>query len=113
MAAFRANVNPNDIDVNIHPTKTEIKFENEQAIWQILMAAVKESIGMFNDVPSIDFDTEDKPDIPVYNPDMIPSASAPKISLNPHYNPFKSSPSSGKPAAAKPVDEQWEQLNGL
>ena len=104
------DVNPNDIDVNIHPTKTEIKFENEQAIWQILMAAVKESIGMFNDVPSIDFDTEDKPDIPVYNPDMIPSASAPKISLNPHYNPFKSSPSSGKPTAVKPVDEQWEQL---
>lgn len=104
------DVNPNDIDVNIHPTKTEIKFENEQAIWQILMAAVKESIGMFNDVPSIDFDTEDKPDIPVYNPDVASSASAPKISLNPHYNPFKSSPSSGKPTAVKPVDEQWEQL---
>ena len=104
------DVNPNDIDVNIHPTKTEIKFENEQAIWQILMAAVKESIGMFNDVPSIDFDTEDKPDIPVYNPDVVSSASAPKISLNPHYNPFKSSPSSGKPTVVKPVDEQWEQL---
>lgn len=104
------DVNPNDIDVNIHPTKTEIKFENEQAIWQILMAAVKESIGMFNDVPSIDFDTEDKPDIPVYNPDVVSSASAPKISLNPHYNPFKSSPSSRKPTAVKPVDEQWEQL---
>lgn len=104
------DVNPNDIDVNIHPTKTEIKFENEQAIWQILMAAVKESIGMFNDVPSIDFDTEDKPDIPVYNPDVASSASAPKISLNPHYNPFKSSSSSGKPTAVKPVDEQWEQL---
>ena len=104
------DVNPNDIDVNIHPTKTEIKFENEQAIWQILMAAVKESIGMFNDVPSIDFDTEDKPDIPVYNPNVVSSASAPKISLNPHYNPFKSSPSSGKPTAVKPVDEQWEQL---
>lgn len=104
------DVNPNDIDVNIHPTKTEIKFENEQAIWQILMAAVKESIGMFNDVPSIDFDTEDKPDIPVYNPDVASSASAPKISLNPHYNPFKSSPSSGKPTAVKSVDEQWEQL---
>ena len=104
------DVNPNDIDVNIHPTKTEIKFENEQAIWQILMAAVKESIGMFNDVPSIDFDTEDKPDIPVYNPDVASSASAPKISLNPHYNPFKSSSSSGKPTAVKPVDEQWERL---
>ena len=110
------DVDPKDIDVNIHPTKTEIKFENDQAIWQILSAAVKESIGMFNDVPTIDFDTEDKPDIPVYNPDVAPSAAAPKISLNPGYNPFKSSssvPSSANfsSAKAKPqVDENWEQL---
>ena len=67
--------------MNIHPTKTEIKFENEQAIWQILSASVKESIGMFNDVPTIDFDTEDKPDIPVYNPEMSTAAVAPKISF--------------------------------
>lgn len=53
-------IDPANIDVNIHPTKTEIKFENEQAIWQILSAAVRESIGVFNDVPSIDFDTEDR-----------------------------------------------------
>lgn len=88
-------MDPKDIDVNIHPTKTEIKFENEQAIWQILSASVKESIGMFNDVPTIDFDTEDKPDIPVYNPEMSTAAAAPKISLNPGYNPFKSSSSTG------------------
>lgn len=109
-------VDPKDIDVNIHPTKTEIKFENDQAIWQILSAAVKESIGMFNDVPTIDFDTEDKPDIPVYNPDVAPGATAPKIRLNPGYNPFKASssvPSSANFSSAnvKPqVDENWEQL---
>lgn len=102
------DVNPNDIDVNIHPTKTEIKFENEQAIWQILMAAVKESIGVFNDVPTIDFDTEDKPDIPVFNSQEIPTVAAPKVSVNPHYNPFKTA--SSQPRPVKTVDEQWKKL---
>jgi DNA mismatch repair protein MutL len=70
-------VDPRNIDVNIHPTKTEIKFDNEQAIWQILSAAVRDAVGMFNDVPSIDFDTVGKPDIPVFNPDsnMVKSES--------------------------------------
>ena len=109
------DVDPKDIDVNIHPTKTEIKFENDQAIWQILSASVKESIGMFNDVPTIDFDTEDKPDIPVYNPEVQPMAAAPKISLNPGYNPFKTSSSGASPSSAVPhskpkVDSQWEQI---
>ena len=97
-------VEPNDIDVNIHPTKTEIKFESEQAIWQVLMAGVKEALGKFNDVPSIDFDTEGKPDIPVFDPHR--QAEAPKVSYNPQYNPFKQTP-------ARPqntVPEQWEQL---
>ena len=106
------DVNPKDIDVNIHPTKTEIKFENDQAIWQILSAAVKESIGMFNDVPTIDFDTEDKPDIPVYNPEHVNVTPAPKISVNPGYNPFKTSSSttSAVPKTKPAVDEHWEQL---
>ena len=51
-------VDPSTIDVNIHPTKSEIKFENEQVIWQIIYAAVKEALGKFSAIPSIDFDTE-------------------------------------------------------
>ena len=97
------DVNPADIDVNIHPTKTEIKFENEQSIWQILVAAVKDAIGKFCDVPTIDFDTEGRPDIPVFNPESDP-IEMPRVSFNPSYNPFASSSSSSKP---KPVTEHY------
>lgn len=78
-------VDPETIDVNIHPTKNEIKFENEQPIWQILTAAIRESLGRFNAAPSIDFDVEDAPDIPVFAPD----AYAPHdVQLDTAYNPF-------------------------
>ena len=98
-------VNPEDIDVNIHPTKTEIKFENEQAIWQILAAAVKESIGVFNDVPSIDFDVQGQPDIPVFD-HTSKAAVAPKVEYYPHYNPFKES---APVLMSRPV-QNWEEL---
>lgn len=100
-------VKPEDIDVNIHPTKTEIKFENEQAVWQILTAAVKEAVGKFNDVPSIDFDTRGCPDIPLFNPNN--SANAPKINYNPQYNPFKETRSPASRVQPS-VPAQWEKL---
>lgn len=96
-------VNPADIDVNIHPTKTEIKFENEQAVWQILSAAVKDAIGQFCEIPSIDFDTAGKPDIPVFAPNA--NAAPPSPTYNSSYNPF----SQGSSAKAKALDG-WEQL---
>ena len=96
-------VPPTDIDVNIHPVKTEIKFENEQAIWQILAAAVKEAIGLFNHVPSIDFDVQGKPDIPLF--DGQNSSSAPAVKYNPQYNPFKTDKS--RPSSSV---SHWEDL---
>lgn len=85
------DVNPAEIDVNIHPTKTEIKFENEQAIWQILLAALRESLGRHNAIPTIDFDTEGRPaDIPVYNPASPTTIhpAPPTIAIDTTYNPF-------------------------
>ena len=107
-------VDPSTIDVNIHPTKNEIKFENEQAIWQILNAAVRESLGKFNAVPSIDFDRDnDVPEIPAFNPnaEVIPDFSA-----SADYNPFAesevaspSSPSSWQGSRSAGLDN-WEML---
>lgn len=81
------SVDPESIDVNIHPTKTEIKFENELPIWQILAAAVKESLGRFSAVPQIDFDTIDAPEIPAFNDHTV--VTAPEDGVDPTYNPFK------------------------
>ena len=95
-------VDPNTIDVNIHPTKTEIKFENEQAIWQILMVSIKESLGKFNAVPSIDFDTEDSISIPVF--DKEKQTHTPQVNINPNYNPFRQN------TFVRPPKMDWEAL---
>lgn len=91
------SVDPETIDVNIHPTKNEIKFENEQPIWQILVAAIKESLGKFNAAPSIDFDAVDVPDIPAFNPN---AGAYHDVEIDRGYNPFKSSSAS---------DGSWRQ----
>ena len=101
-------VEPADIDVNIHPTKTEIKFENEQAIWQILTAAVRDALGKFCEVPSIDFDTQGSPEIPVFDPER--QVAPPQPRYNPDYNPFTSSTSNSRISSQTRNPSSWEAL---
>lgn len=78
-------VDPHTIDVNIHPTKTEVKFEDERAVYAILRSAVKRALGQYNISPTIDFEQEMSMEIP-YNQKGVPVA--PGITVNPNYNPF-------------------------
>lgn len=95
-------VDPQTIDINIHPTKTEIKFENEQAIWSILSATIKESLGKFNVIPSIDFDQDGAIDIPIA-PSSSEFVRPPQPNYDPNYNPFSTS-------GYKRQNLDWEQL---
>ena len=79
-------INPNLIDINIHPTKTEIKFEDEKSIYAILRSAVKKSLGQYNIAPTLDFNTEPSFEIPIG--DTMQQVSEPKIRINSNYNPF-------------------------
>lgn len=81
------DIDPASIDINIHPTKTEIKFEDERSIWQILMASVKEALGRFNIVPSLDFNNEMLVDIPV-RPSFQGIPEPPGIEIDKQYDPF-------------------------
>ncbi|MBQ0069422.1 MAG: DNA mismatch repair endonuclease MutL, partial [Bacteroidales bacterium] len=104
---LRFEVDPENIDVNIHPTKTEIKFENEIPIWQILNAGVKEALGRFSETPSIDFDITDAPEIPAYT--AAPSFnSKPEIEVDRSYNPFKQG--NGNKHHHNQVTSNWEEL---
>ena len=103
------DVDPSRIDVNIHPTKTEIKFEDESNLWKIISAAVKESLGRYNAAPSLEFDDDVMPEIPVmdFSGGTAAPVSAPKVSYNPSYNPF----SRCKPEY-RDSTEGWEALYG-
>ena len=102
------DVPPETIDVNIHPTKTEIKFQDEQVIWKILMAAVKETVGRFEEMPTIDFNTADMPDIPIY--DASRPVTQPKVSYNPDFNPFSGGRS--ETGQSRSNRENWSKLYG-
>ncbi len=86
---IRLEVDPDSIDINIHPTKTEIKFENEFALAQIIGATVKEAIGKFNFVSSMNFESENIPLGGAINSNE--QVSMPSIHIDPEYNPFNDS----------------------
>jgi len=97
-------LDPSHLDINIHPTKTEIKFDEESAIFQILRASVREALGKFNLTPSLDFNQEGAIEMPAFSRDT--KFSAPKIEINPDYNPFSQE---SKSYQAKPISG-WENL---
>ncbi|MES2627465.1 MAG: DNA mismatch repair endonuclease MutL [Bacteroidota bacterium] len=108
------DVDPASIDINIHPTKTEIKFQDERSLYAIIHAAVKQSLGMYNIAPSLDFESITRFEIsPVRNNTEI---RMPEIKVNPDYNPFKTSPSGGQgggrsaPSAPGNPARDWEDL---
>jgi DNA mismatch repair protein MutL len=103
---------PASIDVNIHPSKTEVKFEEEKSIWQILLAAVRESIGRNNLSPSLDFSIEGVIDIPVLKHDT--AIKIPSIDTDPTFNPFDSEGGEQPRRAPRSYPDErfqgWEQL---
>lgn len=82
-------INPEEVDVNIHPTKTEVKFGDESMIFEIVMAGVRESLGKNDFTPSIEFDCGDAPQIPVFKQSDNFSGHTPKMDYGPLFNPFE------------------------
>ncbi|NOY38490.1 MAG: DNA mismatch repair endonuclease MutL [Chlorobi bacterium] len=102
-------IDPDKIDINIHPTKTEIKFEDERSVWQILHATVREALGKHNIVPSIDFELGTPIDIPVAQ--SAGNVHPPSIPVNPDYNPFREEEKSlGFQRKKEPPLHNWEKL---
>ncbi len=83
------NVPANTIDINIHPTKTEIKFDNEKALYAMLRATVKHSLGQYNVAPVLDFNRDANLDTPYHYNKKSSGTSTPKITVDPDFNPFK------------------------
>ena len=100
-------VDPKSIDINIHPTKTEIKFDDEQTIYAILRAAVKHSLGQFSIAPVLDFERDKNLDTP-YGFEGTQKA-LPKVEVDRTFNPFSNSNQS-MPSYSKPAGDTWEGL---
>ena len=102
----------NTIDINIHPTKTEIKFDNEKALYAMLRATVKHSLGQYNVAPVLDFNRDAGLDTPYHFKDGSASGSVPKISVDPDFNPFKEEQQKeiNFPFKREKETQSWESL---
>ena len=104
-------IDPTKIDINIHPTKTEIKFEDERAIYAIIRTAVKQGLGKNNISPTLDFEQESSFNIPIFK--STDPIKTPSIKVNPNYNPFKMDDIKQRfhpKPAAKSSDKNWGKL---
>ena len=99
------NLDPQTIDINIHPTKTEVKFQDEQSLYAILRSCVKHSLGMFNVAPTLDFERDPNLDTPYRQVNQ--SAGTPQLEVDSSFNPFKN-PDARR--FSKPNESSWESL---
>ena len=108
---LKLKINPSKIDINIHPTKTEIKFEDERSIYAIVRTAIKQALGKHNIAPTLDFEQETTFNTPLLKQsDMV---KAPTIKVNPNYNPFESKSersSTAAPSYKKESTQNWKSL---
>ncbi|TXD85092.1 DNA mismatch repair endonuclease MutL [Subsaximicrobium wynnwilliamsii] len=105
------SVDPKTIDINIHPTKTEIKFDDEHTLYAIVRASVKHSLGQFNIAPVLDFERDRNLDTPYDYQNK--RASTPSVEVDRNYNPFQEEQNFNKRSLAKPFKKesaQWESL---
>lgn len=104
---LKLTIDPAKIDINIHPTKTEIKFEDERSIYAIIRTAIKQALGKNNISPTLDFEQESSFNVPLFNK-STDSIKAPTIKVNPNYNPFETKKVA--PAVKKQPTDNWESL---
>lgn len=97
----------NTLDINIHPTKTEVKFENEHALYAILRSTVKHSLGQYNVAPILDFNKDASMDVPYYFKDK--PSTTPTVSVDPSFNPFETEKITSA-IHKKPKTENWDSL---
>lgn len=104
-------IDPARIDVNIHPTKTEIKMEDEKSVYAILRSSVKRALGKYSIAPTLDFDQEQAINVPLSKLNQPPLQ--PQIKINREYNPFKTVQPNPAPANEIKVQRDWEKLYAI